>query len=379
MYARRTLIGPSTVDPKIDRVQYEADCLAGRRFTGATDVAMQEWCVAEWRIREWLEIFKRYHLSTKKDSRNREARLRRNFAELLDLDPNTITRRTLAPWFQLLGTKSHVTANDALQELNLIFNFMIQFGWFLGANPVTGMRKFSRNPSRKRFVQYEELPLLLASIDQEPLQFQLIFLLTLICGCRPGEALSMRWRDVKIWQEPEPLTGEVAWRGRWTKPNTKTNRSHVIPIPTELIARFQQLDRLSEEWVFPGDLNHCRRIKPGPVSYDLLNKAWRRVCRRINIDDLWLYDMRRSAATIMMNRGVNLGTISKGILAHTSFQHTTTYCQTMAETVELALADHSKFVMRGGRAESKAAVPVPQAPVQATGPRFREALDEWPG
>src|SRR5687768_11701572 len=98
MYARTKMQGPATTDPHVDRAQYEADCLTGRRFPIGTDTQMQERCQAAWRIREWLEIFMRYHLSTKKDSRNREARLRRNFTELLDLDPNTITRRTLAPW-----------------------------------------------------------------------------------------------------------------------------------------------------------------------------------------------------------------------------------------------------------------------------------------
>ena len=221
------------------------------------------------------------------------SRLRRKFTELLDLDPNAITRRTLTPWFQLLGTKSHAQANESLAELKLICNKLIEFGWFESANPVVGMKKFPGNKAKKRFVQYEELPLLLASIDQEPLQFQLIFLLTLVCGCRPGEALAAKWKDIKFWQEPN-AQGVLVWRGRWSKPTTKTGAGHIMPLPIELITRFQQLDRLSEDWVFPDDLTHCRRVRPGPVSYDLVNKSWQRVCRRINIHDLWLYDMRRS-------------------------------------------------------------------------------------
>ena len=67
MYARCTLPGPSTIDPKVDRAQYEADCLAGRRFPVVTDTVMQERCRSAWRLREWFEIFRRYHLSTMKD------------------------------------------------------------------------------------------------------------------------------------------------------------------------------------------------------------------------------------------------------------------------------------------------------------------------
>ena len=75
----------------------------------------------------------------------------------------------------IISTKSHAQANESLAELKLIYNKLIEFGWFESANPVVGMKKFPGNKAKKRFVQYEELPLLLASIDQEPLQFQLIF------------------------------------------------------------------------------------------------------------------------------------------------------------------------------------------------------------
>ena len=61
----------------------------------------------------------------------------------------------------------------------------------------------------------------------------------------------------------------------------------------------------------------------------------------------------------MMNRGIDLGTISKGILSHSNFQHTAVYCQTIPETVEIAVQDRSRFVLGGGGADVKAPVPVP--------------------
>jgi integrase len=265
MYAHRTLPGPSTIDPQVDRAQYEADCLAGRRFPVVTDTVMQERCRSAWRLREWFEIFRRYHLANMKDGQNRNVRFRRHFGNLEALDPNSLTRMMIAPWFQQLGMKSHPIANDALQELKFIYNQMFEWGWYTGNNPVTGIRKFPRGKGRKRFVQFDELETLLDSIAEEPMEYQLIFLLCLKVGCRPGEAVAMKWRDVKFCQEPD-AQGVVIWRGRWSKPTTKTDLPHTIPIPSDLAARFQQLDRTSE-WVFPGDQTHCRRVKPGPISY----------------------------------------------------------------------------------------------------------------
>jgi integrase len=376
MYARRTLSGPSTVDPHVDRVQYEADCLAGKRFPGMTDTIMQERCRSAWRLREWFEIFRRYHLAGMKDGTNRAARLRRAFGELQDLDPNSLTRLMIAPWFQQLGTKGRPAANEALTELKFIYNQMFEWGWYAGNNPVSGVRKFPANKSRKRFVQLDELEALLGSLAEEPLEYQLIFLLCLTVGCRPGEAVGMKWKDAKFWQEPD-AQGNVVWRGRWSKPTTKTDLPHTVPIPSDLAARFQRLDRTSD-WIFPGNQTHCRRVKPGPISYATVHKAWVRIRRRVNMEDIRPHDLRRTCATYLAGSGVNIALISKGVLNHTSLTNTSIYVQAMVGPVEDALQQHSEFVMRGGRAEVKAPVPVPAAPAQSTVHHSRDTM-EWPG
>jgi integrase len=375
MYVRRTLPGPATIDPKVDRLQYEADCLAGRRFPVVTDAVMQARCRSVWRLRQWFEIFRRYHLSNMKDGANRASRLRRYFPDLEDLDPNNLTRLMIAPWFQQLGIKGHPLANDALTELKFLYNQMFEWGWYTGNNPVAGIKKFPRSKGRKRFVQLDELEALLGSIAEEPLEYQLIFFLCLNVGCRPGEAVAMRWRDVKCWQEPD-AQGNVVWRGRWSKPTTKTDLPHTIPIPSELAARFQQLARTSE-WIFPGQQTHNRRVKAGPVSYSTVWKAWVRICRRMSLENLHPHDLRRTCATYLVNRGTNLALVSKGVLNHTSLQNTGIYTQSMMEPVQIALQEHSEFVMRGGRAEVKAPG-VPPAPVQPTVYLSRDAI-EWPG
>lgn len=372
MYVRQTLPGPSTADPKSDRAQYRQDCLAGKRFPVVADTVMQARCRKTWRLREWLELFTRHHLSTMKDGANRASRFRRAWGELEDIAPDALTRRMIAPWFQQLGrTRGPLIANDILQELKFLYNTMINLGWHEGHNPVVGIRKFPGRKPRQRYLQYEELPILLRAIDEEPLQFQAIFLLTLVCGCRPGEAIGLRWENLKFWEEPD-AQGTRIWRGRWTKPTTKTGVGQIIPLPPEIINRLRRLDHLSDEWVFPGDVQHCRRVREGPVSYSAINVAWRRVCRRMNIHDLWLYDLRRSCATIMMARGVNLGTISRGILNHSSFQHTNVYCQVIPETVEHALRDHSRFVLGGGHEKASS---VPLQPPAAPAPAVVE--DDW--
>jgi len=199
MYARQTLPGPSMADPKVDRAQYQADCLAGRRFPAVNDAVMLARCQKTWRLREWMEIFKRYHLSSMKDGANRAARFRRAWGELEDIAPDALTRRMIAPWFQQLGReRGPLVANDVLKELKFVFNKMIEWGWHEGHNPTVGMRKFPGGKPRTRFIHYNELPAVMDSIAEEPRPFQLIFLLSLVVGCRPVEARELRWSDVKF-------------------------------------------------------------------------------------------------------------------------------------------------------------------------------------
>ena len=89
---------------------------------------MQERCRSAWRVREWFEIFRRYHLSTMKDGSNRDSRLRRYSADLEGLDPNHLTRLMIAQWFRQVGMRGHAVANEALTELKFIYNQMFEWG-----------------------------------------------------------------------------------------------------------------------------------------------------------------------------------------------------------------------------------------------------------
>jgi integrase len=375
MIIKRPLPGPATSDPSKDRAQYEADCLAGRRFPVAGDTAMQARCHAAWTMREWMEIYARYHLTTLASGWSRRGYIRRCFRELEALAPEPLTRSDLMPWWQQLGAAGQGTANKALMDLRLLYAKMDQWGWSTGPNPAAGLKRFRNYAPRKRFVQPDELGPLLESLAEESLTFQLLFLLCLLVGCRPGEAQQMQWKDVKFWQEPDPRTGQLVWRGRWSKPVTKTDLPHVIPIPTELVTRFQELPHTSEG-VFSGHPKHFRRLKPGPVSYAAVHKCWRRICARVGLADVHTHDLRRTCATYLVNRGVNLALVSKGVLNHKNLQTTGVYTQAMMEPVQEAIQNHSAFMMD----QDRGAVEVPRDSSQPTAvrPVLSQPVDALP-
>ncbi|NGZ98419.1 MAG: hypothetical protein CV089_20220 [Nitrospira sp. WS110] len=380
---KKRVPGPATSDPKTDRRQYEADCLAGRRFPEPSDTRLQARCRDSWKLAEWIELYGRYHLANLSDGRHRAGTIRLYLTPLLGLNPHQVTRLAVSQWFRQLGATKPSRANDVLMDLRLCYCKMEDWGWFSGVNPAHGIKRFPHRKPRSRFVRPEELGPLLASLQQAPLPYQLLFLLCLLVGCRPGEANQMRWRDLKLWQERDPRTGQMGWKGRWTKPITKNDLPHVVPIPAELIPRFHDLPRTSE-WVFAGHPTHPRRLAPGPLSYANIHKHWQQIARRAGLGDVHPHDLRRTCATYLVNRGVNIALVSKGVLNHVNLQTTGVYTQAMAEPVEVALNNNAERVLNqeetgvGAWSGTAAAPTPPVAPM----PSPRVSLDpsmDWPG
>jgi hypothetical protein len=46
--------------PNLEQAQYEAECLAGRCFPQPGDTDMLHRCREEYRIKQWLELFRRF-------------------------------------------------------------------------------------------------------------------------------------------------------------------------------------------------------------------------------------------------------------------------------------------------------------------------------
>ena len=97
--------------------------------------------------------------------------------------------------------------------------------------------------------------------------------------------------------------------GVWRLPasRAKSGKSRVIPL--NAIARQVLERRLTEgksEYVFPGKLGG-HLVSP--------EKAWKRVLMKAGINDLKIHDLRRSAATLILNQGGSM-TQAGNLLGH---------------------------------------------------------------
>lgn len=139
-------------------------------------------------------------------------------------------------------------------------------------------------------------------------------------GCRMGELLSLQWSQVRFTPRAELFLPAQ---------KTKAKRDRRIPISSVLrpVLEARRCDPAGElvgagGYVFGDEVG--RRSESLRSAVRACGLAWRRLCRRLLIDDLHFHDLRREAGSRWMDAGVSLGTIQRW-LGHANIAQTSTY------------------------------------------------------
>ena len=111
------------------------------------------------------------------------------------------------------------------------------------SNPVYGVKRLYVEKPRERVLAEEEMRALWPLLDRLQPTVAAAWRLILLTAQRPGEVLSMRWRDLE-------RDSRGSW---WNLPAelTKTNRAHRVPLSPQALAVIEALRPLtgSTEWV----------------------------------------------------------------------------------------------------------------------------------
>jgi len=311
-------------------------------------------------IGDLLEIYIRNHVSRLKTSRQTQARLERYVGQLAHMPLNQLKRLPVIEWFHTIGKEvGHSAANNALMDLRALYERAGDWELYDGRNPTHRIRRFPKR-SRERFVQSEELPKLLAAIQQENPRTAVYFLTLLLTGARGGEARMMQWAHLDLD------------RALWFKPTTKTGVSHTVPLPQLLVTRLRELPRLAP-WVFPPAAHHLNHEQPGLWSRTAVRYWWRKIRTRAGLLDVRIHDLRRTCASHLAINGANLPVIQR-TLNHASLQSTQVYARLSLAPVRQALDEQAERML------GPLAPAVPSSKLSEVAPAIRpEAMEEWPG
>ena len=237
-----------------------------------------------------------------------------------------IDRTGVIRWFEGYSAAAPGGANSALLVFRQIMNHAISRG-HIETNPTRGLKRNPR-PKLTRFLSREEIGRLHEVLDgYEPrrssckAQVDIIRLL-LLTGCRTGEMLKLRWREV----EGDTLELE----------DSKTGPRQVLLSP-EAGAIIERQPRSGSPWVFPSPVN------PGRPRFDL--SIWKRVRKLAGIEDVRLHDLRHTFASQAAMQGIPLPVVAR-LLGHAQVQMTLRYAHVSDRDVEAA-AERVGGVMAG--------------------------------
>lgn len=226
----------------------------------------------------------------------------------------SISRKMVMAWFMGLS-KTPAHANHALTFLRRLYNWGAQYELLDCPNPTERIPMYRRQ-SRERFLTLEESKRLLEGLVFAPPKLRVFVRLLLFTGCRSGEARTLRWTD---------LDGDARL---WRKAQTKNGWGQVTPLPLQVIDALRALPKLNE-WVFPG-------MAGNPWAKASITKQWGIFRHRLNLDDVTLHDLRRTAASYLAISGENLPTIQH-VLNHRSLGPTAIYARLNTKAVDRAL------------------------------------------
>ena len=157
-----------------------------------------------------------------------------------------------------------------------------------------------------------------------------LYYVELATGLRRGELLGLKWEDLdldrgdlRVRRQIARINGEVV-----EAPLKPKNAYRTLPLAQDTvdILKLQKKKVGSSPWVFPSP-------NGGPISPDSVGNMLHRVLKRAGLSRIRFHDLRHTFATLALQNGVDIKTVS-GMLGHYSagftldtYAHVTTAAQ----------------------------------------------------
>ncbi|MEZ5536144.1 MAG: tyrosine-type recombinase/integrase [Thiolinea sp.] len=214
-------------------------------------------------------------------------------------------------------------------------------------NPAKGKKHGSRGSGiedfpereRDRYVNKEELPVLIAAIDEEDIYARSAIWLYLLTAFRKSELLTAKWDQIDMEQ------------GQFILPDPKNNQPLYHPLSEEAKAILSGIPRMAgNPYIF------CGRTQGRPLSD--IKSHWARVRERTGFDDLRIHDLRRTMGSWLVQAGNSLYLVGK-ILNHKDIRTTERYARFAQDNLKTALDQvGAQMVGIAGKSEPAEVIPL---------------------
>ena len=224
---------------------------------------------------------------------------------ILNIKPSDIEEFKL---YMISSGRSVATANRYLAALKRAYNIMIKDD-LIDYNPVCKVKFFIEDNIRDRVLSKQEWISLYEQLSEINRKIVLVALQT---AFRLHNVLYLRWEQIN-------MSSRII---RLTKNENKGKKIINVPITDILYETLMLLEPKQEGYVFVNP----ETGKP----YTSIKNGFNAACGRAGIKNFHFHDLRRTAATWLLENGVDLRTIQE-ILAHTNISTTERYLSTTSE------------------------------------------------
>jgi len=234
-------------------------------------------------------------------------------------------------------TRSIASVNREMALLRRMLNVAQAEGWII-RNPFKAgesLISIADEKQRERILTPEEESRLLAACNGTRAHLRAIIIAALDTGCRRGELLKLKWRDIEF--DSRTITLQAF--------NTKTMRERKLAMTTRLFLELEKLweasDRAGDSLVFG--------------IHDNVKHAFTSVRNIAGLPDLRFHDLRHTAATRLVSCHISLPEVGR-VLGHTKPQTTYRYTNLTSETAQRAALALESFSANQPQVETLHAV-----------------------
>lgn len=208
-----------------------------------------------------------------------------------------------------------ITGNRVLSLLSKALNLAELWGYRPNhSNPCLHIKKYAEE-KRERFLSQDEINRLINALDQEENTNEnhwalYAIRLLLLTGCRLNEVLTLKWEEVDLDYQCLRLR------------DSKTGKK-LIYLSSAVIELLKSI---------PQERDNPFVICGGKEGRHLINlqKPWRRIRKKVGLDDVRLHDLRHTFASIAASNGLSLPIIG-ALLGHKQTQTTARYAHLIGQ------------------------------------------------
>lgn len=185
-----------------------------------------------------------------------------------------------------------------------------------------------KNGEMKVLTQNEIVRLLNQGYDEG---YYEMFLLELTTGMRRGEILGLKWRDLNLETGELNIKRQLTTKGI-SVPKTKSSIRTVL-LPPDMLDLLREMKKTAKyDWIFPSPVKEGEPRNPTAIT-----KRFRLMLERAHCKHVRFHDLRHTFATMALENGMDVKTLS-AMIGHVSSETTLNIYSHVTDTMRAQAA-----------------------------------------